>query len=108
MQIYSVKSIDTLPRNQTGCIYKTSNGRGKIHREYFLRGVGAEALCRNEKQLGALPTEASIFTAEAYALQLAINIIKRKDGETFVIFSDSLSVLRALQDPEPKHVMVRT
>ena len=25
-----------------------------------------------------------------------------------MIFSDSLSVLRALQDPEPKHVMVRT
>ena len=41
----------------------------------------------------ALPRESSIFTAEAHAIDLALNIISKSKHKKFIIFSDSLSVL---------------
>ena len=38
----------------------------------------------------ALPMESSIFSAEAHAIDLALNIISKSKHKKFVIFSDSL------------------
>ena len=43
-----------------------------------------------------LPGNASIFTAELQALKMAFNIVKNCDEDRFIIFSDSLSSLQAL------------
>jgi len=45
-----------------------------------------------------LPDNSSIFSAEAYAILLATDIIKSSIGTKFVIFSDSLSCLQAIQN----------
>ena len=46
----------------------------------------------------ALPIESSIFTVEAYAIDLALDIISKEKPEKFIIFSDSLSVLLSLNN----------
>ena len=46
----------------------------------------------------ALPMESSIFTAEARAIDLALNIISKSKNKKFIIFSDSLSVLLSLRN----------
>ena len=39
--------------------------------------------------------ESSIFTADACAIDLALDIISKEKHENFIIFSDSLSVLHS-------------
>ena len=43
-----------------------------------------------------LPHAASIFTAELYALLLAIDVVRRSKEKNFVIFSDSMSSLQSI------------
>ena len=45
-----------------------------------------------------LPRESSIFTAEANAIDLVLNIISKSKHKKFIIFSDSLSVLLSLRN----------
>ena len=68
--------------------------------------VGAAADCGNVHKLKALPAEASIFTVEACAMQLAMSIIEEENRQDCIIFSDSLSVLKTLQASEPRHTMI--
>ena len=42
--------------------------------------------------------ESSIFTAEAHAIDLALNIISKSKHKAFMIFSDLLSVLLSLKN----------
>ena len=42
--------------------------------------------------------ESSIFTAEARAIDLALNIISKSKLKKIIIFSDSLSVLLSLRN----------
>ena len=42
--------------------------------------------------------ESSIFTVEARAIDLALNIILKSKHKKFIIFSDSLSVLLSLRN----------
>ena len=44
----------------------------------------------------ALPTEIPIFTTEDRAIYLALDIISKSKDKKFIIFSNSLSVLRSL------------
>ena len=55
----------------------------------------------------ALPRENSIFTAEAHAIDLALNIISKSKHKKFIIFSDSLSVLQSLRNKkfQNPHIM---
>ena len=46
----------------------------------------------------ALPMESSIFTAEARAIDLALNIILNIKHKKFIIFSDSFSILLSLRN----------
>ena len=45
-----------------------------------------------------LPDNSSVFSAEAYAILLTIDLIKLTAGKKIVIFSDSLSCLQAIQN----------
>ena len=46
--------------------------------------------------------ESSIFTAEACAIDLALDIISKEKHKKFIIFSDSLSVLLSLNNKKNK------
>ncbi|KAL0840831.1 hypothetical protein ABMA28_014638 [Loxostege sticticalis] len=46
-----------------------------------------------------LPSNTSIYTAEAYALLAALQFIEKLDTQKWLIISDSMSVLEALSNP---------
>ena len=59
-------------------------------------GVGAAAIYGNIQRLATLPSAASIYTAELYALRLACNIIREQrdeDASNYLICTDSLSAV---------------
>ena len=45
-----------------------------------------------------LPDNSSIFTAEAKAIDIALYHIRDQSEKQFIIYSDSLSVLKSLKD----------
>ena len=58
-----------------------------------------------------LPKEASIFTAEAVALEMALTAIHSSEDTNFAIFSDSLSCLTALKNYDtldPRIIRLKT
>ena len=59
-------------------------------------GVGAAAVSGTLIRMASLPKVASIYSAEAHAVQLAMDIIFDSPHRTFVVFTDSCSVLRSL------------
>ena len=51
-----------------------------------------------------IPDDSSIFTAEAKAVYLALDFIRTcETNNTFIIFSDSLSVLKAMNHTSSKN-----
>ena len=54
----------------------------------------------------ALPMKSSIFTAEARAIDLALNIITKSKHKKFIIFSDSLSVLLSLRNKKFQNLLI--
>ena len=74
------------------------------HRRIFTDGskegetVGAAAVCNGSKQSVRLPDHSSIFSAEAHAILLALNMIQQSVHTKFVILSDSLSCLQSIQN----------
>ena len=54
-----------------------------------------------------LPTESSIFTAEAVALKLAVQHIQSQTLRRTVIYSDSLSCLQTLKNKNLEHPIIR-
>ena len=64
--------------------------------------VGAAAVqpsTRKKKQQKLNP-DASIYTAEASALDMALDLVRQSPKKSFLILTDSLSCLKALQHPE--------
>ena len=59
--------------------------------------VGCAAVFQNQELLKHLPNESSIYSAEAIAIDLAMNIIANHKSSKCIIYSDSKSVLQALQ-----------
>ena len=53
--------------------------------------VGCGTIINNLSIKQRLPSNASIFTAEATAIDLALDAITESDDDHFIIFSDSLS-----------------
>ena len=55
-----------------------------------------------------IPDDSSIFTAEAKAIDLALDFISTCDGNNkFIIFSDSLSVLKAMNHTSSKNPQIQ-
>ena len=69
--------------------------------------VAAAATCNNLSAQVRLPGNASIFTAELQALKMAFNIVKNCDWDCFIIFTDSLSSLQALDGNNCDHPFIQ-
>lgn len=69
--------------------------------------VGAAAVSRGISLASRLPDEASIFTAEAKAILLALEQIGISSKRQFIIFSDSLSCLQSIQNQKADHPTIR-
>ena len=69
--------------------------------------VAAAATCNNLSAQVRLPGNASIFTAELQALKMAFNIVKNCDVDLFIIFTDSLSSLQALDSNNCDHPFIQ-
>ena len=69
-------------------------------------GVGAAAVTETMSVTASILKETSIFSAESYAIHLALNIIKQREERRCTICSDSLSVLRGLMN-RSDHPMLR-
>ena len=55
-----------------------------------------------------IPDDSSIFTAEAKAVDLALDFIRTYDpNNKFIIFSDSLSVLKAMNHTSSKNSQIQ-
>ena len=69
--------------------------------------VGAAALLPNGAQKSVrLPDKSSIYTAELRALLLALELFEGSIKKQFIIFSDSLSAMQALNNPHADHPLV--
>ena len=71
------------------------------------KGVGATAVWRRGIRKATLPKEASIFTAELYAIHMAKTVINENAERKFIIITDSLSVLQRLATLQYKDTMAR-
>ena len=54
----------------------------------------------------ALPKKSSIFTVEAHAIDLALDIISKSKHKKFIIFSDSFSVLLSLRNKKFENPLI--
>ena len=74
------------------------------------KGVGFAAVFPNTTSGGRLTREASIFTAELYAINAAVHEILKEtiDGNQFTIFSDSRSGLLALRSDSSSPILAET
>ncbi|XP_075217980.1 uncharacterized protein LOC142322789 [Lycorma delicatula] len=61
-------------------------------------GVGSDFHCAGVSHLWSLPTVASVYTAELYAIWQALRYCEHYNVPSFLICSDSMSSIQALQD----------
>ena len=59
-------------------------------------GVKAAVVTDTTARSASLPRSATVFTAELYAISIALSIIEESSSENSVIFSDSKSTLQIL------------
>ena len=95
---------DSTDRNTYQKAYKQLINRYPDAEQLFTDGskndtsVGAAAISKpNCLRLRKLRSEASVYSAEAAALEMALNIIEKSTKSTFLILTDSLSCLKSLE-----------
>ena len=76
-------------------------------------GVGSAAVFGHRSLTATLPKVASVFTAELHALKLALSLITnhlltQPRDTRYLICTDSLSAIQALQSVSPPNQLVRT
>ena len=70
--------------------------------------VGCAVISDNHSNMQRIPDDSSIFTAEAKAIVLALDFISTFDANNeFIIFSDSLSVLKAMNHTSSKNPQIQ-
>ena len=70
--------------------------------------VGCAVISDNHSNMQHIPDDSSIFTAEAKAIDLALDFISTCDANNkFIIFSDSLSVLKAMNHTSSKNRQIQ-
>ena len=70
--------------------------------------VGCAVISDNHSNMQRIPDDSSIFTAEAKAIDLALDFISTCDANNkFIIFSDSLSVLKAMNHTSSKKPQIQ-
>ena len=70
--------------------------------------VGCAVILDNHSNIQRIPDDSSIFTAEAKAIDLALDFISTCDANNkFIIFSDSLFVLKAMSHTSSKNPQIQ-
>ena len=104
-----ILDLNKLPKNKThSLIYREKlNNIQEIYPNYqhiFTDGsksnyrTGCVAVLHKKALKKCLPKEASIFSAEIYAIDLALDLISTYNSKKkFIIHSDSISVLQSLK-----------
>ena len=70
--------------------------------------VGCTVIADNHSNMQRLPDDSSIFNAEAKAIHLALDFIRTCDANNdFIIFSDSLPVLKAINYTSSKNPQIQ-
>ena len=70
--------------------------------------VGCAVISDNHSNMQRIPDDSSIFTAEAKAIDLALDFISTcVANNKFIIFSDSLSVLKAINHTSSKNPQIQ-
>ena len=70
--------------------------------------VGCAVVSDNHSNMQRIPDVTSIFTAEAKAVDLALDFISICDATNkFIIFSDSLSVVKAMNHTSSKNPQIQ-
>jgi len=68
--------------------------------------TAAAVVALNSVQTVRLPDNASIFTAKIHALYMALDIIRRTRSKDYVIFSDSLFSLQAIESCKFENLLI--
>ena len=70
--------------------------------------VGCAVISDNPSNMLCIPDDSSIFNAEAKAIDLALDFISTCNANNkFIIFSDSLSVLKAINHTSSKNPQIQ-
>ena len=70
--------------------------------------VGCSFISDNHSNMQCIPDDSSIFTAEGKAVDLALDFISTCDAyNKFIIFSDPLSVLKAMNQTSSKNPQIQ-
>ena len=70
--------------------------------------VGCADISGNHSNMQRIPDDSSIFTAEAEAVDLALDFIRTCDANIkCILFSDSLSVLKAMNHTSSKNPLIQ-
>lgn len=72
-----------------------------------MAGVGAAAVMEGIVRRATLPSEATVFSAEIHAVQLAINIATDTNFSDYVIFSDCSSIVTTISSLNFTHPIIR-
>ena len=91
--------------------FRKMQGRYKNyqHNKFILMGQRLVVLLYHiHSNMQRIPDDSSIFTAEAKAIDLALDFISTCDANNkFIIFSDSLSVLKAMNHTSSKNPQIQ-
>ena len=69
--------------------------------------VGYAVISDNHSYMHRIPDDSSIFTAEAKAIDLALDFISTCDANNkFILFSEFLSVLKAMNHTSSKNIQI--
>ena len=94
--------------------FRKMQSRYKNYQQIYTDGskevskVGCAVISDNHSNMQRIPDNSSIFTAEAKAIDLALDFIGTCDSNNkFIIFSDSLSVLKAMNHTSSKNPQIQ-
>ena len=94
--------------------FRKMQSRYKNYQQIYTDGskedskVGCAVISDNHSNMQRIPDDSSIFTAEAEAIDLALDFISTCDANNkFIIFSDSLSVLKAMNHTSSKNPQIQ-
>ena len=94
--------------------FRKMQSRYKNYQQIYTDGskedskVGCAVITDSHSNMQRIPDDSSIFTAEAKAIDLALDFINTCDADNkFIIFSDSLSVLKAMNHTSSKNPQIQ-
>ena len=98
--LFLFKNLMKLRTNNSYCTPIYTDGSKDNER------VGCGTIIHNSSCKQRLPSNASIFTAEVTAIDLALDAITESDDDHFIIFSDLFSVLLSLHNMKLDNALI--